>query len=196
LRKTRETRIPPERESDPQGKPIEMRAKERGKSECHPAMGWIRVVTSSYAKAGRLPQGLSEQENWSYPTKEEKQMTAEEDSAGASFHGVTNWHDIDWYAANRNVRRLQARIVQATKEKRWNKVKALQRLLTHSFSGKVLAVRRVTENQGKIPQEWTRSLGTLHKRNSTRSIRFGNGTTIPNRCDVSLSPRKAARSEV
>ncbi len=29
------------------------------------------------------------------------------------------------------------------------KVKALQRLLTRSFSGKALAVRRVTENQGK-----------------------------------------------
>ncbi len=38
---------------------------------------------------------------------------------------------------------------KATKEKRWNKVKALQRLLTRSFSGKALAVRRVTENQGK-----------------------------------------------
>ena len=76
-------------------------------------------------------------------------MTAEQDSAGASFHAMTDWHDIDWHAANHNVRRLQARIVQATKEKRWGKVKALQRLLTHSFSGKVLAVRRVTENQGK-----------------------------------------------
>jgi RNA-directed DNA polymerase len=85
----------------------------------------------------------------SYPTEEEKQMTAEEDSAGASFHRVTDWHAIDWKSAHRNMRRLQARIVQATKEKRWNKVKALQRLLTHSFSGKALAVRRVTENQGK-----------------------------------------------
>ena len=47
------------------------------------------------------------------------------------------------------VRRLQARIVKATQEKRWGKVKALQRLLTHSFSGKAVAVRRVTENQGK-----------------------------------------------
>jgi RNA-directed DNA polymerase len=28
-------------------------------------------------------------------------------------------------------------------------VKALQRLLTHSFSGKAIAVRRVTENKGK-----------------------------------------------
>src|SRR5205085_8159558 len=69
--------------------------------------------------------------------------------AGASFHGVTDWHAIDWESATHNVRRLQARIVKATKEKRWGKVKALQRLLTHSFSGKALAVRRVTENQGK-----------------------------------------------
>jgi RNA-directed DNA polymerase len=69
--------------------------------------------------------------------------------AGASFHKVTDWHAIDWESANHTVRRLQARIVKATKEKRWGKVKALQRLLTHSFSGKALAVRRVTENQGK-----------------------------------------------
>jgi predicted metalloprotease with PDZ domain len=47
------------------------------------------------------------------------------------------------------VRRLQVRIVQATKASRWGRVRALQRLLTHSYSGKVLAVRRVTENNGK-----------------------------------------------
>ncbi len=41
------------------------------------------------------------------------------------------------------------RIVKATQEGRWNKVKVLQRLLTGSFSGKALAVKRVTENQGK-----------------------------------------------
>jgi RNA-directed DNA polymerase len=39
--------------------------------------------------------------------------------------------------------------VKATQEGRWGRVNALQRLLTHSFSGKALAVRRVTENQGK-----------------------------------------------
>ena len=47
------------------------------------------------------------------------------------------------------VRRLQIRIAQATQAGKWGKVKALQRLLTHSFSGKALAVRRVTENTGK-----------------------------------------------
>jgi RNA-directed DNA polymerase len=86
-------------------------------------------------------------------TQKEKQMAAEtteeETSAGASFHDMLGWHGIPWYQTERNVRRLQARIVKATQEKRWGKVKALQRLLTHSFSGKAIAVRRVTENQGK-----------------------------------------------
>ena len=69
--------------------------------------------------------------------------------AGAAPHAEEEWHSIDWNAAQKNVRRLQARIVQATKEGRWGKVKALQHLLTHSFSGKALAVKRVTENQAK-----------------------------------------------
>jgi RNA-directed DNA polymerase len=69
--------------------------------------------------------------------------------AGAVSHKAKNWHDIDWRAVNRHVRRLQVRIVKATQEGRWGKVKALQRLLTHSFSGKALAVRRVTENSGR-----------------------------------------------
>jgi len=41
------------------------------------------------------------------------------------------------------------RIVKATQEGRWNKMKVLQRLLTGSFSGKTLAVKRVTENEGR-----------------------------------------------
>lgn len=59
------------------------------------------------------------------------------------------WHQIDWGRANAYVRRMQARIVKATKEGCWGKVKSLQRLLTCSFYGKALAVRRVTENRGK-----------------------------------------------
>jgi len=55
------------------------------------------------------------------------------------------WSAIKWNRAYRNVRRLQARIVKATQAKRWGKVKALQRLLTHSLSAKALALRRVTE---------------------------------------------------
>ena len=60
-----------------------------------------------------------------------------------------DWHGIDWAHCHRQVRRLQARIVKAVQESRWGKVKALQWLLTHSFSAQGLAVKRVTENQGK-----------------------------------------------
>ena len=70
-------------------------------------------------------------------------------AVGAVSREAAEWYAINWQAINRNVRRLQVRIVQATKESRWGKVRALQRLLTHSYSGKVLAVRRVTENDGK-----------------------------------------------
>jgi N-terminal domain of reverse transcriptase len=68
---------------------------------------------------------------------------------GAVSSEAAEWYAIDWQAIQRNVRRLQVRIAQATKVGRWGKVRALQRLLTHSYGGKVLAVRRVTENTGK-----------------------------------------------
>jgi RNA-directed DNA polymerase len=58
-------------------------------------------------------------------------------------------HRINWAECHRQVRRLPARIVKVTQEGRWNKVKALPWLLTHSGSGRVIAVKRVTENQGK-----------------------------------------------
>ncbi|MFI5295262.1 MAG: group II intron reverse transcriptase/maturase [Thermodesulfovibrionales bacterium] len=67
----------------------------------------------------------------------------------ASSCGTVQWSNIDWAQCIRNVRRLQIRIAKVTQEGRWNKVKALQRLLTGSFSGKALAVKRVTENEGK-----------------------------------------------
>lgn len=70
-------------------------------------------------------------------------------SAGAASHSSTDWHAIPWTTVHENVRRLHARIVQATKAGKWHKGQALQHLLTHACSGKALAVRRVTENQGK-----------------------------------------------
>jgi RNA-directed DNA polymerase len=74
-------------------------------------------------------------------------MTAQ--AVGAVSSEAKEWYAIDWRTTERQVRRLQARIAKATKEGRWGKVRALQHLLTHSYSGKVLAVRRVTENKGK-----------------------------------------------
>src|SRR6202022_2635364 len=70
-------------------------------------------------------------------------------AVGAVSSEAAEWYAINWQTIDHNVRRLQVRIVKAVKEGRWGKVRALQRLLTHSYSGKVLAVRRVTENEGK-----------------------------------------------
>jgi RNA-directed DNA polymerase len=85
------------------------------------------------------------------------------------------WHDIPWKACHQRVRKLQARIAQATKAERWGKVKSLQWLLTHSFSAKALAVKRITENHGKntagvdgvtwsSPKAKTQALNTLKRR--------------------------------
>jgi RNA-directed DNA polymerase len=70
-------------------------------------------------------------------------------STCAPIDQTVSWHSINWAMAYGYVRRMQARIVKAAQEGRWNKVKSLQRMLTSSFYGKALAVRRVTENQGK-----------------------------------------------
>jgi RNA-directed DNA polymerase len=70
-------------------------------------------------------------------------------ATGAASCGEVHWHDIDWANAHHTARRLQMRIAKAVREGRWGKVKSLQWLLTHSFSGKAIAVKRVTENQGK-----------------------------------------------
>jgi RNA-directed DNA polymerase len=109
------------------------------------------------------------------PLKEEQQMNAEDTSACAPSHTDVDWHSIDWARCHRTVRRLQARIAKATQAGRWGKVKALQWLLTHSLSGKALAVKQVTENQGKktpgvdgetwsTPEAKTSALQSLRRR--------------------------------
>ena len=67
---------------------------------------------------------------------------------GAPTATETNWDSILWDQVNSAVKRLQMRIAKAMREKRFGKVKALQRLLSHSFYGKCRAVKRVIENKG------------------------------------------------
>src|SRR5579872_1693678 len=69
--------------------------------------------------------------------------------AGASSPAAEMWDRTNWSRIEAEVKRHQMRIAKAVREGRWGKVKALQRLLTRSHSGKMLAVRRVTENSGK-----------------------------------------------
>lgn len=61
----------------------------------------------------------------------------------------SEWHSIDWKAVQLFVGKAQARIAQAELEKDFRRVKRLQRSLIRSWQAKALAVRKVTENQGK-----------------------------------------------
>src|SRR5437764_14586449 len=84
------------------------------------------------------------------PTDQGRQadMSAAAMLAGAAPRCVPDWHSIDWRKVWQTVRRLQARIVKAVAQGRWNKVKALVYLLTHSFGGRALAILRVVSNSG------------------------------------------------
>lgn len=66
----------------------------------------------------------------------------------ASSAALTAWQTINWVSCEKEVRKLQVRIVEALKANRIGKVKSLQRILISSFSAKALAVRRVTSNSG------------------------------------------------
>ena len=70
-------------------------------------------------------------------------------TVGASLRQPMDWRQINWRRAQRNVRRLQIRIVKAEQERKKRKVRALQRILVRSSSGRAVAVRRVTTNRGK-----------------------------------------------
>ena len=82
------------------------------------------------------------------------------------------------------MRRLQTRIVKATREGKWGKVKALQRLLTHSFSGKALAVRRVTENSGKRTSGVDRVLWDTPAAKIKAVTRYNSEDINPCHCDA------------
>ncbi len=59
------------------------------------------------------------------------------------------WKQINWEQAERYINRLQIRIVKAVIENKWRLIQRLQHLITHSFYGKALAVKRVISNKGK-----------------------------------------------
>jgi len=59
------------------------------------------------------------------------------------------WIDINWDKVTQSINRLQTRITKAVLEGKWQLVKRLQYLLTHSFSAKLLAVNKICQNKGK-----------------------------------------------
>lgn len=69
-----------------------------------------------------------------------KEISASPDSA--------QWQSINWKTVESHVLKLQMRIAKATRESKHGKAKALQWILTHSHSAKLLAVKRVSQNKG------------------------------------------------
>lgn len=67
----------------------------------------------------------------------------------AASRNIDSWDQIVWPEVYETVRGLQTRIAKATREQDWRRVKAVQRFLVNSFSAKALAVKRVSENDGK-----------------------------------------------
>lgn len=78
-----------------------------------------------------------------------QQMSKAQAECVSSAEGNASWKGINFARRQRKVRKLQVRIAKVQKERRYNKVKALQHLLVNSFEAKVLAVRKVTSNKGK-----------------------------------------------
>jgi RNA-directed DNA polymerase len=67
---------------------------------------------------------------------------------GAPLTSKEDWRAINWQAAEKLVFRIQMRIAKAMRDRKYNKVKVLQRLLTRSYSAKCMAVRKVASNKG------------------------------------------------
>jgi RNA-directed DNA polymerase len=127
-----------------------MRVQEGGGSECRPVMGRIGVEVERRhhptRKRADFRPVLGHENDCDAPTEscaEERRQTH------ARSGSNIDWRDTNWSDCHRRVRSLQTRIVKAWQEGRRHKVKTLQRMLIRSLSGKALAVKRVTENQGK-----------------------------------------------
>ena len=144
----------PEWVGRPQGPTMAMQVEEGGKSESCPVMRQIGIepkATSPVRKRAdfRLVSHCKETEA-NLLEKEEAEYRIKKLSAVSSGKLEMGWHQDQLVQTHQHVKRLQLRIAKATREgKTSERCKPLQRLLTRSFHAKVLAVKRVTENQGK-----------------------------------------------
>jgi RNA-directed DNA polymerase len=132
-------------------------------------------------KVSLRPTGLSSQDSLENRSYEEEQMTTTIKESmtppliGASSASLDTWSAVDWRKAIKQVQRLQMRIAKAVREGKHGKAKSLQWILTHSFSAKLLAVRRVVKNKGgktagvdniiwKTPQQKMEAVRALKRR--------------------------------
>ena len=102
-------------ESEPQGEPKGRRVGENGASEGRLVTDRTgielrrnnSVITSSHAKAGRLPFGLESCESLgALPKQEFVEQEAAARTAGASLCSRRDWRQVNWRRVHRSVRQL------------------------------------------------------------------------------------------
>ena len=102
-------------------------------------------------------------------------MTVTALATGAPTIRFKTWSDIPWRSVEKQIHRLQMRIAKAFREKKYGKAKSLQWLLTHSYTAKLWAVKRVTQNRGaktpgvdritwKTPKQKMQAVASLRRR--------------------------------
>src|SRR5271166_4169283 len=102
-----------------------------------------RQARSPYPKGGRLPSGLPSRENLGQLTQGDKQTCQQQK---CPLVRLPTLHPTGIPSTGRRSTATfvgSRRVSKAVREGRWNKVKALVYLLTHSFSGRALAILRV-----------------------------------------------------
>lgn len=100
----------------------------------------------SGTKVSPLPAGLPLQNDLKNSIQGETQMMTSNEVSASSYGA--QWQSINWKVVEQHVLKLQVRIAKATREGKRGKAKALQWILTHSKSAKLLAVKRVSQNKG------------------------------------------------
>ena len=137
-----------------------------------------------------LPAGLPLQENLKNFIYGETQMIISPEIS-ASPCGI-QWQAINWKAVEKHVLKLQMRIAKAIREGRKSKAKALQWLLTHSKSAKLLAVKRVSQNKGSKTPGIDGVIWNTDARRMAAVHQLSRKGYKASRSGVSTSPRKTA----
>lgn len=107
----------------------------------------MQIQILSGTKVSPLPTGLPLQDDLKNFIDGETQMMISLEVSASSDN--CEWQSINWKVVEQHVLKLQMRIAKAIREGKRGKAKALQWILTHSKSAKLLAVRRVSQNKGK-----------------------------------------------
>lgn len=72
-------------------------------------------------------------------------------TSGIGAVGQTQeWNLMPWDSIQKSIRKLRQRIFRATRERRWNQVRSLMKLMLRSYLNLLISVRKVTlQNQGR-----------------------------------------------